>query len=64
MAVPHKAVSPVGKLQVLHRREEGLRLDLDSLRKQLPRTRSQDIGQWIVDIVGIFPPLTLPLVER
>ena len=26
---------------------------VDSLRKQLPRTRSQDVRQWIVDLVGL-----------
>jgi len=52
MAVPHQAVAAVGKLQALHCEEKRLGLHLDCLRKQLPRTRSQDIRQWIVDLVG------------
>jgi hypothetical protein len=51
--VPHQAISAIEKLQLLHRGEECLRLQLDSLRKKLPRTRSQDIGQWIVNLVGL-----------
>ena len=50
MAVPHQAVAAVGKLQALHCGEKRLGLHLDSLRKQLPRTRSQDIRQWIVEV--------------
>ena len=46
-------IAPVGKLQALHRREKRLGFHLDSLRKQLPSTRSQDIRQWIVDLVGM-----------
>ncbi len=53
MTVPHQAISAIGKLQLLHRGEEYLRLHLDSLRKKLPRTESQDIGQWIVNLVGL-----------
>src|SRR3954465_9240719 len=53
MAVPHQAVAAVGKLQALHCEEKRLGLHLDCLRKQLPRTRSQDIRQWIVDLVGL-----------
>jgi hypothetical protein len=30
-----------------------LGLHLDSLREQLSRTGSQDIGQWIIDLVGV-----------
>ena len=36
-----------------HPREKRLGFHLDSLRKQLPGPRSQDIRQWIVDIVGL-----------
>jgi hypothetical protein len=53
MAVPHQAVAAVGKLQALHCEEKRLGLHLDCLRKQLPRTRSQDTRQWIVDLVGL-----------
>src|SRR6266567_613126 len=53
VTVPHQAISAIGKLQLLHRGEEYLRLHLDSLRKKLPRTKSQDIGQWIVNLVGL-----------
>jgi hypothetical protein len=47
MAMPHKTVSPVAKP------EKCLGLHLHGPRKKLPRTRSQDIGQWIVDLVGL-----------
>ena len=40
VAVPHEAIAAVGKLQALHRSEKRLGFHLDSLRKQLPRTRS------------------------
>jgi hypothetical protein len=53
VAVPNEAVAAVGKLQALHRGEKRLGFHLDSLRKQLPRTRSQNIRQWIVDLVGL-----------
>jgi len=53
MAVPHEAVAAVGKLQALHRGEKRLGFHLDSLRKQLPSTRSQNIRQWIVDLIGL-----------
>ena len=53
MTMPHKTVATVRQLEVLHRREKHLGLQLDSLRKKLPRTRSQDIRQWIVDLVGL-----------
>jgi hypothetical protein len=51
--VPHQAIAAVGKLQALHRGEKCLGFQLNSLRKHLPRTRSQDIRQWIVDLVGL-----------
>jgi len=53
VTVPHQAISAIRKLQLLHRGEECLRFQLDSLRKKLPRTRSQDIGQWILNLVGL-----------
>src|SRR3954471_19540847 len=53
MAVPHQAVATVGKLQAFHRGEKRLGFHLHSLRKQLPRTRAQDIRQWIVDLVRL-----------
>jgi hypothetical protein len=46
-------VAPVRKLQILHRRKKSLGLDLNSLREKLPRAASQDIRQWIVDLVGM-----------
>jgi len=48
-----EAVAAVGKLQALHRGEKRLGFHLDSLRKQLPSTRSQNIRQWIVDLIGL-----------
>src|ERR1700756_5243644 len=53
MAMPHEAVAAVGKLQAIHRGKKRRGFHLDSLRKQLPGTRSQDIRQWIVDLVGM-----------
>src|SRR5665213_342739 len=52
---PHSSntLSSICKLEVLHGGEEYLSLQLDSLREQLSRTRSQDIGQWIIDLVGV-----------
>jgi hypothetical protein len=51
--VPNKTVATVGKLQVLHGVEKRRGLVLDSLRTQMPRTRSQDIRQWIIDLIGL-----------
>ncbi len=53
MAVSHEAVAAIGKLQALHRGEKRLGFHLDSLRKQLPSSRSQNIRQWIVDLIGL-----------
>jgi hypothetical protein len=53
VTVPHEAVAAVQKLQALHRGEKRLGFHLHSLRKQLPRTSSQDSRQWIVDFVGL-----------
>src|ERR1019366_4610038 len=46
-------VSPISKPEVLHLGKKHLGFQLDSLREQLSRTRSQDIGQWIIDLVGV-----------
>jgi hypothetical protein len=51
--MPDDTVAPVRKLQILHRGEESLGLDLNSLRQKLPRTSSKNIRQWIVDLVGM-----------
>src|SRR6202030_4554040 len=53
MTMPDDTVAPVRKLQILHRGEESLGLDLNSLRQKLPRTSSKNIRQWIVDLVGM-----------
>ena len=53
MAVPHKPVAAVGKLQVFHRCKKRLGFHLDCLCKQLPGAGSQDIRQWIVNLVGM-----------
>jgi hypothetical protein len=53
MTMPHNTVAPVRKLQIFHCREETLGFDLNSLREGLPRAASQDIRQWIVDLVGM-----------
>src|SRR5205807_2731152 len=53
VTMPHDTGAPVGKLQILHRGKKRLDFDLDGLRQKLPRTSSQNIGQWIVDIVGL-----------
>jgi hypothetical protein len=41
-----------GQLQILHRGKKRLDFDLHRLRQKLPSASSQNIGQWIVDIVG------------
>ena len=51
--MPHDTGAPVGKLQILHRGKKRLDFDLDGLRQKLPRTGSQNIGQWIIDIIGL-----------
>src|ERR1022692_2068475 len=43
----------IGKLQFLHCGQKRPGLHLDSLRKKLPRTRSKNISQRIVDLVGL-----------
>jgi hypothetical protein len=53
MTVPDNSVSPIGKSEVLHLRKKHLGFQLDSLRQQLSRARSQDIGQGIIDLVGV-----------
>ena len=53
VAVPHDAVAAVGKLQALHGCKKRLGFHLDSLRKQLPGAGSQDIRQWIINLVGM-----------
>jgi hypothetical protein len=42
---PHKPVAAVRKLQAIHRGQKRLGFHLDSLRKQLPRTRSQKVPE-------------------
>jgi hypothetical protein len=51
--VRDQTVATVGKLHVLHGDKTRLGLHLDSLRKQLPRPRSQDNRQWIVNLVRL-----------
>ncbi len=51
--MPHHTGAPVGKLQILHRGKKRLDFDLHGLRQKLPSTSAQNIGQWIVDIVGL-----------
>ncbi|MGY2843516.1 hypothetical protein ACVIWU_006607 [Bradyrhizobium sp. USDA 4509] len=51
--MPHDTGASVGKLQFLHRGKKGLDFHLDSLCQKLPRTGAQDIGQWIIDLVGL-----------
>ncbi|UGX99472.1 hypothetical protein G6321_00017195 [Bradyrhizobium barranii subsp. barranii] len=51
--MPHHASASVGKLQVLHRGKKRLDFGLDSMRQKLPRAGAQDIGQWIIDLVGL-----------
>ncbi|MGY3079420.1 hypothetical protein ACVWZZ_005828 [Bradyrhizobium sp. LM6.10] len=49
----HDTGAPVGQLQILHRGKKRLDFDLHGLRQKLPRTSSQDIGQWIIDLAGL-----------
>ncbi|MGY3509192.1 hypothetical protein ACVIQY_002167 [Bradyrhizobium sp. USDA 3051] len=51
--MPHDRSASGGKLQVLPRGERPLEFELDSSRQKLPRTTTQDIGQWIVNLVGL-----------
>jgi hypothetical protein len=44
----HDTGTPLGQLQILHRGKKRLDFDLHGLRQKL-----QNIGQWIVDIVGL-----------
>src|SRR4029079_5569115 len=53
VTMSHHAGAPVGQLQILHRGKKRLDFDLPVLRQKLPSTSSQNIGQWIVDIVGL-----------
>ncbi|MEY9593217.1 hypothetical protein ABIA06_005508 [Bradyrhizobium yuanmingense] len=51
--MPHDTGASVGKLQIIHRGKKCLDFDLDGLCKKLPRSGAQDIGQWIIDLVGL-----------
>jgi hypothetical protein len=53
LTVANNTISPISKPEVLHRGKKYLGLQLDSLREQLSRARSQDIGQGIIDLVGV-----------
>src|ERR1700682_3078996 len=53
MTVPDNTVSSISKPETLHLGKKCLGFQLDSLRQQLSRTRSQDIGQGIIDLVGV-----------
>ena len=53
VTMSHDTGAPVGQLQILHRGKKRLDFDLHGLRQKLPGTSSQNIGQWIVDIVGL-----------
>src|ERR1019366_855466 len=53
MTVANNTISPISKPEVLHLGKKHLGLQLDSLREQLSRARSQDIGQGIIDLVGV-----------
>ena len=47
--MPHDTGAPVGQLQILHHGKKRLDFDLHGLRQKLP----QNIGQWIIHIVGL-----------
>jgi hypothetical protein len=51
--MPHDTGASVRKLQVLQRGKKCPNFDLDRLGQKLPRTRTQDIRQWIVDLFGL-----------
>ena len=51
--MPHDTGASVGKLQILYCGKKCLDFDLDSLCQKLPRTSAQNIGQWIIDLVGL-----------
>jgi hypothetical protein len=52
-STPAKSIAAVRKLQAIHCGKKRLGFHLDRLRKQLPRTRSQNIRQWIVNLVQL-----------
>ena len=51
--MPHQTLASVRQLQGTHAGEISLSLDLDGLREQLARTDAQDLGQGIVDRIGL-----------
>src|SRR5271163_23773 len=53
MTVPDNTVSSISKLEALHLGKKCLGFQLDSLCEQLSRSRSQDIGQGIINLVGV-----------
>lgn len=61
VTMPHDTGASVGKLQILHRGEKCL--DFGSLRQKLPRKSVQDIGQWIIDLVGLTKRNNVPMPE-
>jgi hypothetical protein len=56
VTVPDNTIATVGKLQVLHAGKKRISLEFNRLRKKPPRTGSQDIRQWIVDLIGMTKP--------
>jgi len=60
--VTHKTIAAVCKLEVLHRFEKGLRLQFNCLRQRPSSSRSQDVCQWIVNVV--WPAKRKPCYSR
>jgi hypothetical protein len=54
--VRDNTVSSISKPEALHLGKKRLGFQLDSLRQLLSRTRSWDIGQGIIDLVGVTKP--------
>jgi hypothetical protein len=53
MPVPDQALASVRQLQIAHAGEKGFSLNLDGLGQQLAGAGAQDIGQGIVNRVGL-----------
>jgi hypothetical protein len=62
VTVPDNTVATVGKLQVLHASKKRIGLELNRLRKKPPRTRPQDIRQWIVNLIGVTKPYNVAIL--
>jgi len=56
VAVPNQSGAPIRQPQVLHRHQEGVRLQLDGLGKQAARAGAQHVRQGIVKVFRLTKP--------